>query len=340
MLHQELVAEFTDAQQSILEQVEARIAAGFTRQKVSFLSGIDGSILDRLLRWEPAASRYGIRDDRETAEAIDALENWLESETKGTTDESGYAITPTFSTLQNLYAQSHKWGFFIAITGAWGIGKTEASRYYAAHHPRTHNQPGVVRIQFDEADCTPSAALAKIALHLDIHGGAHSNGKIMRSIEGALRPGDQLLLEECQELKDAINVLASIHDATGVSIVAQGNPELSDMVWGRGAKFSRLASRANRYDFPASTPEDVEAWLAWRGAGTGMNATQRKELLSVACRIACQPTQNGGLRVLSDVFRITESMYGQKVDASILATMAGQLKPSQPTLSGKKRGSA
>lgn len=337
MLYQNDTDVFTDEQTAILKQVESRLAATYSRQKISFLTGVSESALTRLLSGQPAAG-YGSRDGRDTAEAIESLKDWLASETKGSSNDAGYAVTPTFSTLQNLYTQSHQWGLFIAITGAWGIGKTEAARYYAATHPRTYNQPGAVRIQFDEADRTPSAALAKIAQHLGVLGGAHSNGKLMGAIEGGIRPGDMLLLEECQLLGDAINVIASIYDATGVAIVAQGNPELSGMVWGKGAKFPRLASRTNRYDFPATTPEDVEAWLAWRGAGEGMDVTQRKGLLAAACGIACKPEQNGGLRALADVFRIIEKMYGKKVDAGILTTMASQLKPSMAMPSGKKRG--
>ncbi len=130
-------------------------------------------------------------------------------------------------------------------------------------------------------------------------------------------------------------VTIAIHDAVDISIVMQGNPDLSGMVWGKSSKFARLASRANRYDFAATTEEDVDAWLAWRGAGEGLTPGERKKLTETACSIACRPTQNGGLRALADVFLIAEKMYGTKVDAGLLRAMAEQIKPDLTSQRGK-----
>lgn len=332
MLYEQREDVFTDQDKAILQQVESRMAAGFTRQKIAWLSGVEEVTINRLLAGE-AARNYGTRYDEESTEAIQALAAWLESEQKGGADVAGYAITPTFTLLQNLYRKAHFGSIFLAITGAWGIGKSEAARYYCASHPRTHNATGAVRIQFDEGDARPAAALAKIAQHLNAPERAYRNGNLMNGITSALRPGDQLILEECQLLGEALNVVASLHDAVDISIVMQGNPDLSSMVWGKSSKFARLASRANRYDFAATTEEDVDAWLAWRGAGHGLTPGERKKLTAAACAIACRPTQNGGLRSLADVFRIGESMYGAQIDAALLQTLAGQLKPD---LSGKR----
>lgn len=271
-------------------------------------------------------------------DAICTLKDWLDSEPKGSSDDAGYAVTPTFNTLQNLYAQGHQHGFMLAITGGWGIGKTDAATYYAATRPRTQKKPGAVRIQFSEADRTPSAVLAKIVRHLDLPGGAYRNGDLMNALEGGIRPGDKFIFDECQLLGDTVNVLASIYDATGVAMTLQGNPEFSNSVWSGEIKYARLASRANRYDFPATTPEDVEAWLAWRGAGTGMSFAERKSLVTAACSLACRPDQSGGLRILNDAFRTLEKVYGITVNAENLLTMAATLKPAPHARAGRKRG--
>lgn len=334
MLYQQQEDVFTDQQQAVLHQVESRLASSFTRQKIAWLSGVDEESLARLLAGH-AARQYGHRYDENTAAALQSLAEWLESEQKGGADDASYAITPTFTNLQNLYTQANAGGFFLAITGAWGIGKSEAARFYCANHPRTHNKPGAVRIQFGEADAKPAAALAKIAQHLNANGHAYRNGSMMDVVVSALRPGDQLLLEECQLLGEALNVVASIHDAVDISIVVQGNPDLGSMVWGNSAKFARFASRANRYNFSATTEEDVDAWLAWRGAGEGLTPGERKKLTETACAIACRPTQNGGLRALADVFRIAEKMYGTKADAGLLQALASQLKPDLTSKRGK-----
>ncbi len=326
--------EFTEKQQTTLREVAARLASGHTLPRIAWLASVPEEHIKRLLAGRPIHQLRRYNDD-DAAEAIAALEEWLESEKRGASDDAGYALTPTFDTLQSLYTQAHQWGILVAVTGAWGIGKSEAARYYAANHPRTHNATGAVRIQFDGTDKTLSAALAKIAEHLNIGGHAYRNGSQMGAIEAALRPGDLLILDECQKLGEAIDVISDLHDATGAAIIMQGNPDLSGMIWGKSARFARLASRANRYDFPQSRADDVDAWLAWRGAGEGMTVAERKALTEAACAIACRPTQNGGLRALADVFRIAENMYGQKVDAGILVTAAGQLKPDAP---GAKRG--
>lgn len=335
MLYEHREDVFTAPQKAILQQVESHLASGFTQTKIAWLSGVDEAALSRLIKGHPVR-QYGNHQDEETTEAIQTLAAWLESEQKGGADDASYAITPTFTHLQNLYTQARQGGFFLAITGAWGIGKSEAARFYCASHPRTHSQPGAVRIQFDEADAKPSAALAKIALHLNAPSHAYRNGNLMGGVTSALRPGDQLILEECQLLGEALNVVASIHDAVDISIVMQGNPDLSGMVWGKSTKFARLASRANRYDFAATTAEDVDAWLAWRGAGNGMTPGERKKLTEAACTVACRPTQNGGLRALADVFRIGEKMYGVQVDAGFLQTLTGQLKPDLSGNAGKR----
>lgn len=339
MLYQEQEEIFSDQQRATLHAVESRLASGLTREKIAWLSGVDRQTLDLLLERTPVRA-WSSQDgyDQESVDvAFSSLGEWLESEQKGGSDDASYAITPTFTQLQTLYSQAHRHGFFLAITGAWGIGKSEAARFYCANHPRTHNTPGAVRIQFDKTDAKPAAALAKIALHLNTSNHAYRNGSLMGGITSALRPGDQLILEECQLIGDALDVIADIRDAVDISIVMQGNPDLSGMVWGKSAKFARLASRANRYDFAATTEQDVDAWLAWRGAGNGLTPGERKKLTEAACRIACRPTQNGGLRALADVFRLGEKMYGAKVDAGFLRSMADQIKPD---LSGNasKRG--
>lgn len=326
--------EFTENQQTTLREVAARLASGHSLPRVAWLAGVSESDIKCLLSGKPLRPR-GPLVCEDAVEAIAALAAWLESEKQGAPDDAGYASTPTFDTLQSLYAHAHQWRILVAVTGAWGIGKSEAARYYAANHPRTHDTPGTVRIQFDSTDRTLSAALAKIAEHLNIGGHAYRNGSHMGAIEAALRPGDLLILDECQLLGEAIDVISDLHDATGAAIVMQGNPDLSGMIWGKSTRFSRLASRANRYDFPQSTPDDVDAWLAWRGAGEGMTVAERKKLTETACLYACKPAQNGGLRALADSFRAAETMYGQKVDAGILATVAAQLKPDAP---GAKRG--
>jgi len=217
----------------------------------------------------------------------------------------------------------------LAITGTWGIGKTQAAQYYAASHPRTHNRPGAVRIQFDSTDCKPVAALEKIRDAMGANPGSHRRGNVMNAIGSALRQGDFLILEECQRLGEALDVICSLHDDFGVGIAMIGNPDLSAAVFGKRNTFGALASRACRFDFPATVPEDVEAWLAWHGMPEGLNGTQRNALVKAVTAQAIRPGRNGGLRAAADIMRIGESLFpGKIMTGELFSMLASQLKPS------------
>jgi hypothetical protein len=262
------------------------------------------------------------------ARALAALSQWLNDDAQPAEDDAGYAVTPTFNQLQTLLSHAHRGRSLLAITGSWGIGKSQAARFYAATHPRTHRAPGAVRVQFNSTDRTPAAALARIAEALAATGNAYRNGALMNSIGDALRPGDFLILEECQRLESALDVICSVWDDFGVGIAMIGNPVLSSSIWGKRATVGALASRAERWDFPANSPEDVEAWLAWKGMPQGLNATQRARFLKTCVEIATRPTQNSGLRALADVYRVHAEKYpDQPLTGEFLLNLAGSTKP-------------
>lgn len=314
-------------QDEILSKVRARLAAGtisFSRLQV--ISGIDSSDLKDILD-EGIVS--GWDSGRKIQEATANLASWLKSDEHATEDDAAYAVTPTFQMLQTLLASAHENRELIAITGSWGIGKTQAAKYYAATHPRSHSRPGAVRIQFDRTDCRAVAALEKIRDGMGANPPSHRKGKTMDAIGAALRPGDFLILEECQRLGEALDVICSLHDDFGIGIAMIGNPDLSAAVWGKQTTFGALASRANRFDFPATTSEDVDAWLAWHGLPDGLNGHERAKLARCAAAIATRPGQNGGLRALADVIRMAETFYGKlPLTGDLLSQLAAQLKPS------------
>jgi DNA transposition AAA+ family ATPase len=257
------------------------------------------------------------------------LHGWLQEADHPPEDDAAYAVTPTFQTLQTLLATAHQDRLLLAITGTWGIGKTQAAQYYAASHPRTYNRPGAVRIQFDSTDCKPVAALEKIRDVIGANPGSHRRYKVMPIIGAALRPGDFLILEECQRLGEALDVICSLHDDFGIGIAMIGNPDLSAAVWGKKSTFGALANRAHRFDFPATTPDDVDAWLAWHGLPEGLNSTQRTHLAKSAAAIATRPGRNGGLRALADVIRMAQTLYSnQLLTGDLLTQLAGLMKPN------------
>jgi DNA transposition AAA+ family ATPase len=310
----------------ILSKLRSRLAAGtISLTRLQVITGLEASDLKDIVDF---GSTSGFNSRSKNSEALDSIASWLQADESATDDDAAYAVTPTFQTLQNLLAAAHEGHELIAITGSWGIGKTQAAQYYAATHPRTYNRPGAVRIQFDRTDCKPVAALEKIRDSMGANPPSHRRGNTMNAIGAALRPGDFLILEECQRLGEALDVICSLHDDFGVGIAMIGNPDLSAAVWGKKSTFGALASRANRFDFPATTPDDVDAWLAWHGLPDGLNGQERAKLARSAAAIATRPGQNGGLRALADVIRMAENFFGgQQLTGELLTQLAASLKP-------------
>ena len=324
----------TVAMESALETIKqnsdsvlSRLAAGTVSiQRLQMVTGLDDQECRTMLESDCAD---GWRYNPDKRQALLDLAVWINELEGAPEDHARYAHTPTFQLLQTLFAKAREASLLLAITGGWGIGKTEAAKYYCATHPRTHNRPGAVRVQFDATDNRPVAVLEKILLALNAKRGSHRRGNAMNSIRYSLRPGDQLFLDECQRLGDALDVICSLHDECQISIVMMGNPDLSSSVWGTRDTFGALASRANRFDFPATTPEDVDAWLGWHGLPEGLSSLERSRLAKAAVAIAARPGRYGGLRTLADVIRIKKEFYAnQLLTAGILTQLADRLKPS------------
>lgn len=312
---------------SILDRIEARLASGMTRQRIALICDISEDHLDRVLSGKAIGYETGW-DGRDTHAVFSALSEWLADNDTPVEDDAGYAVTPTFQKLQAVFSHAHQGAMLLAVSGTWGVGKSEAAKYYAATHPRSHKEPGAVRIQFSQTDNKPAAALARIHEALNATGGAYRNGALMSTIGDALKPGDFLILDECQRLGDALDIVCSLHDDYGIGIAMIGNPDLSGQLWGKRPKFGALASRANRFDIHGNTVEDVHAWLAWHGMPPGLNSRQRDALIKACIKIATSPTQYGGLRALSDTFKAAERMYpDQPLTGEFLAQLANQLKP-------------
>lgn len=311
---------------AILDPIRARLAAGTVNPaRLQIITGLDAHQLKALLEGGFVSNW----NTGETEQALADLATWLKEAERPAEDDAAYAVTPTFQLLQTLFADAHRDRLLLAITGSWGIGKTQAAQYYAATHPRTHNRPGAVRIQFNSTDCKPVAALEKIRDALNANPGSHRRGNVMNALGAALRPGDFLILEECQRLGEALDVICSLYDDFGIGIAMIGNPDLSAAIWGKRATFGALASRSCRYNFAATTPEDVDAWLAWHGLPDGLNASERARLAKAAAAIATRPGQNGGLRALADVTRMAQTFYpSQPLTGDLLTQLANHFKPS------------
>ncbi len=318
-------SRLTDQQENVMSKVETRLAAGLTVQRLSLETGIDVADINRLLKRDRLDNNWG-GPKGETAAAVATLAEWMGGETESTLTQSEFAITPTFQNLQSLFAHAHKNRKLLAITGGVGIGKSEAAKAYVKTCPRGYRKPGALRIEFTNSDRKPAAAYAKIlgALRGEV-GHAYRNGNLHDAIGAALNPGDCLIMDECNYLNEAMDVVRSIHDDFGVSIVMIGNPEFTATVWGKKSRYSALASRTDRFEFPSSTAEDVEAWLAWKGVLVGMNTAGRTKLIERAIYAGTRPSQSGGLRAIARGIDLCESVYsGAPLDGVLLEQVINQ----------------
>lgn len=319
-----------DAEESVISKVETRLSVGLTVQRLGLETGIDAADINSLLKRE-RLDDYWKGKRGETAAAIATLTEWLGGETDTAQTQNEFAVTPTFQSLQSLFAHAHKKRKLLAVTGGVGIGKSESAKAYVKSHPRGYRKPGALRIEFAESDRKPAAAYSKIlgALRGEV-GHAYRNGNLHDAIGAALNPGDCLILDECNYLSEAMDVVRSIYDDFGIAIVMIGNPEFKETIWGKKSRYSALANRADRFEFPANTAEDVEAWLAWNGALAGMNTATRTKLIDRAVCVGTRPTRSGGLRALARGFDLCASVYaGTPLDGALLEQVIAQTNGAQ-----------
>lgn len=303
--------------EAIISQVEIHLATGNPpRHRLEGIAGLTASEFSNLLERAPLPFRE--RDRSRHEKAIQALADWIaEREESKIAAPCGFAATPTFQAITAYIEDAHRDNLLCAITGGVGIGKSEAAKAYAATHPRTLLRPGAVRIEFTESDSNQTAALSKIlGAMVGPHGGAYRSWQLEEEVGMACRPGDILLLDECNELGTAVNVIKSLRNRFDIPIVAIGNPDFTRNVYGKKSTFSALASRMLPLDIPRTTEADVSAWFAWEGLSGDA-------LYSMAVAIACRGDAGGGLRSLALlVGRCRKKFPGRPVSAAMLRDVA------------------
>lgn len=319
---------------AIVERLNSYIATGQSLDRLAYICSIEENHLHSITSGEISGRHDG------------ELVHWLHAplkriaeylDTLATIDDaSGYAETPTFKQIHGLIAYAHQNNSIVSITGAWGIGKSQVARYYAATHPRRYNQPGAVYVSLNETENSPRQVIAKILHHIGIRGNKQSQRSLMQTLLGIFRPGDHLILDECHKIKEALEIISALHEEAGIGITAIGNPNFSSLVWGDSNAFAALASRSDRFDFPANTPEDVDAWLQWHGLPEDLDTRERAAFVDAAMKIGTNGQSNGGLRTLAHCFRLHETLYrGNRLTGKFLVGMVSQTKNN---LRNKKAG--
>lgn len=312
---------FTPDQEVVLSRVEIILNTGYSLNRLLAETGIYDDDLKKLL--DRSYIGYLPADKIRQMEAFSALHEWIEIKESNAIPES-FANTPTFEKIQAIITNAHHSGDFVAITGDVGIGKSQAAIAYVKSNPRGFNKPGAIRIEFTRADRNDSSALYTILCGLagdfEASRSAYRNGHLMSAIGKVLDRRDCLILDECNYLGPAADIVRDIYERTGAAIIMIGNPELSNTVWSKKRQeFSALASRATRFDFPCTLEEDVDAYLTWKGI-TGA------KIRKVAKAIAARPGQSGGLRTLTKIFALRDTYYPSlAMDGDAFEALATQI---------------
>lgn len=317
----------------IKSRLEALLATGMSRPQIALICDIHREALDKILDWPlDAIQRGGQRDVYRHDHTVVALSRWLQEHNESPEDNAAYAITPTFTLLQNLFSTSHLKSKLLAIPGPYGVGKSSAAEYYTATHARRHNQPGAMIVRFSDGDKSTNAALYRILDALASTGGAKNGvtGSLETQVVNALRPGDFLILDECQRVKDAMEIFCTIWERSGVGMAMLCNPKINGVLWGRNSILGPLASRVTRWPIDGNTTEDVDAWLAWKGLPPGLSGAQRTAFVKACVEIGTRVGADGGLRALAHVFEAAEDFYpGVALTPDFFKQLHGTMKPGQ-----------
>ena len=200
--------------------------------------------------------------------------------------------TPTAERILSGLAYAKANGDMITIFGAPGVGKTSAIRHFESRYPHVW----VATITPACAAVVP--ALEEVSEAVGLREASAGARRLSRAIQARVRDVDGIIvIDEAQHLSmGAIEVLRSIHDATGVGLALVGNElSYSRLSGGRSAAYAQIHSRLGlRMHVLPPGPKDVRVIAnRWR--------VRDGKVLELLERIASKP---GGLRSVTKVLRI------------------------------------
>jgi DNA transposition AAA+ family ATPase len=279
----------------IITGVEAHLATGYSKVRLSNEARVDLATMDKIIRREGNQFSHNIA--KRMDDGIARLEAWLvDQEAAALSGADSRADMPTSKAIGAAIDMAINDPVIVSITGVQGIGKSDEAKARARERPMSFHRPGVLRIEFNSTENRLSPALSRIADELGTVRPGYTGRNLLDAIGSSLRPGDTLILDEYNHLEGrAVNVARDIHQRFGIGVVMMGNQDFADLVWGKKDNYAALANRALHFHFPQTTEEDVDAWLNWKGL-------YGKALRNAAAKIGARPGRNGGIRTLDLLF--------------------------------------
>ncbi len=193
--------------------------------------------------------------------------------------EPGLIETPTSKQIYQACAHAQETPALVLIYGAAGVSKTTtALRYVQDKRPTAAYHVNLLGV------ATPTSMLVVIAECVYPSALADSYRKValMRSLVYHLRPGDLLILDECQSLRpEALDLVRVFLDEAGVGLVLMGNEMVFSTIAGkhRHAMFAQLHSRVGmKLHLPHPTEADADAVLKSFGVCDGAGHEYGRQL--------------------------------------------------------------
>jgi hypothetical protein len=281
-----------DAAEPYVEALEKRLNRGFSVVRFRSESGVHGDDMKHLLS-RTLPREYGANsgwEPRHLTAALEKLKRWLEDAYSAQTAPVKFAETPTMVGIVDLCLAAHKRKTLTVIVGGFGIGKTCAAECAVDMQPRKFNSPGCVRIEISESDRTISQLLRGIFFRLVNREPYAMGDEAMAELCKVLRPGDVVILDECQRLANVAKgrgseAVRELFDRSAASIVLLGNEALSRSGNLLDPKlYNALQSRARVFptQFLYTSEDDIDEYILWRGLAGSV--ALRKRLVRLYAR--------------------------------------------------------
>ncbi|GAB0119449.1 AAA family ATPase [Acidisoma sp. 7E03] len=290
--------------------INAAIAGGISVRTISEESSVPYGTLAAFVK-----GTYNGRNEN----IADRLRPWLSAQNGKTRKRTGIAVapgfimTPTAEAIMDALEFAQHIPDIIVITGAPGVGKTEACAAYA------QNNSNVWLVTANPSMRTAKALLAELAdvLALPTYGRAHSSRLSAHIIKRLTGTSGLVIVDEAQHLQiDALEQLRAIFDLANVGVALAGNATVKNLMDSkdRSEKYAQLFSRVGfRVNRPVPAKGDVGKLLdAWNLTNT--------EVRRRAEEIAREP---GALRSMTKALRI----------AKMAAEESGASEPTEKQLS-------
>lgn len=226
-----------------------------TQSQIARESGLTAPVLSSWLK-------YRYKGDNQAVEA--KLNQWQKAKDKKAEVSMVFPMapewldTPTAKKIVNVLTYAQLAGDIAVIYGGAGLGKTCTLKVYAKQNPN------VWVVTMSPAHGGVASTLEEIAESLGLRGipgrAARLQRELIRKLNGT---SGLLIIDEAQHLNvNSLEVIRSLHDATGVGLALVGNESVYARLTGgsRSATFAQLFSRlGKRLRLNKPTKEDVVA---------------------------------------------------------------------------------